>query len=113
MQPHGRLARIAGLHVQVLRSLRFLRTTTMRAGLCVAVASPLSAQHARLAIAPEQPLPGAIIRVTLRDAHVADDSIVAVRGMLAGEPLHFLVAGGGFLSTGAGAAGSRPSLAAA
>jgi murein DD-endopeptidase MepM/ murein hydrolase activator NlpD len=79
---------------------RAWRDLSRVAGLCVAIAGPLSAQRPRLVIAPEQPLPGAIVRVTLRDAHVANDSIVAVRGVLAGEPLHFLAAGADFHAIG-------------
>lgn len=56
--------------------------------LCLA-ATGASAQRARLTIAPELPRPGALVSLAL--SHVIDDgdSIVAVRGTMAGEPLHF------------------------
>jgi murein DD-endopeptidase MepM/ murein hydrolase activator NlpD len=54
-----------------------------------ALAMPAAAQSARLSVAPEHPLPGAVVTLTLRDAGDARDSIVAVRGTMAGEPLHF------------------------
>lgn len=57
-------------------------------------AGPLRAQRARITIAPEHPLPGAVVQLTLHDAAVAGDSIVEVRGTMAGEPLHFVMAGG-------------------
>lgn len=60
-------------------------------GLCALVASPLHAQGARLTIAPERPLPGAIVRLRLSGAAVVDDSIVDIHGRMAGEPLHFMV----------------------
>lgn len=57
--------------------------------LCVCVAAPLAAQAPRLAVSPEHPLPGALVTLTLHDATDARDSIVAVHGRMAGEPLHF------------------------
>ena len=57
--------------------------------LCACVAAPLAAQTPRLAVAPEHPLPGALVTLTLRDAADARDSIVAIHGRMAGEPLHF------------------------
>jgi murein DD-endopeptidase MepM/ murein hydrolase activator NlpD len=59
----------------------------------VLIAAPLGAQRPRITIAPEHPMPGAVVRLTLHDATVAGDSIVAVRGTMAGEPLHFVAAG--------------------
>ena len=66
--------------------------------LCAAVAvallaAPLHAQ-ARLTIAPERPMPGAVVRLTLHDTARPGDSIVSVRGTMAGEPLHFVTEGG-------------------
>lgn len=54
----------------------------------------LAAQTAQLTAAPASPEPGAIVRLTL-SAPGGLDSIVSVRGALAGEPLHFLRAGPG------------------
>lgn len=42
-----------------------------------------------LRIAPERPLPGALVQVIVAGARPALDSISAVRGTMAGEPLHF------------------------
>jgi murein DD-endopeptidase MepM/ murein hydrolase activator NlpD len=50
----------------------------------------LSAQQARLAIVPERPLPGAIVSLTISNAIDPSDSLVAIRGTMAGEPLHFV-----------------------
>jgi murein DD-endopeptidase MepM/ murein hydrolase activator NlpD len=47
----------------------------------------LGAQSSRLSVAPARPQPGAIVRLTLSAPQT--DSIVSVRGALAGEPLHF------------------------
>lgn len=55
------------------------------------LAMPLGAQSARLSVSPEHPLPGAVVTLTLRDAGDARDSIVSLRGTMAGEPLHFEV----------------------
>lgn len=52
------------------------------------LAADASAQQARLAIAPARPTPGTIVRITVTDS-AAGDSIVAVRGTMSGEPLHF------------------------
>jgi hypothetical protein len=62
--------------------------------LCSIFPNPLHAQTARLTTAPGSPQPGAIIRLTLT-APSGVDSIVSVRGALAGEPLHFLRVGDG------------------
>lgn len=59
--------------------------------ICSAV---LPAQAARLTAVPASPEPGAIVRLTL-SAPSAADPIVAVRGTIAGEPLHFIRAGAG------------------
>jgi hypothetical protein len=57
-------------------------------------ASTLAAQTSRLTVLPRRPQPGGIVRLTLTPSHVAD-TIVAVRGGMAGEPLHFIRASGG------------------
>ena len=57
--------------------------------LLAGVTSQAVAQDARLAVEPAEPAPGGIVRVTLRVGG-ADDSIVAIRGTLAGEPLRFI-----------------------
>ncbi len=49
----------------------------------------LSAQQARLAIAPERPLPGALVRLTVSNVDDQSDTLVAMSGTMAGEPLHF------------------------
>jgi hypothetical protein len=77
-------------------------------GLALASSSVL-AQQPRLAITPANPLPGAVVRLTLSGAAVAGDSIVAVTGTMAGEPLHFAAATGGtFTSLGAVPVDSTP-----
>src|SRR3954471_13660403 len=65
----------------------------------VSVAAPLQAQRGRLAILPEHPMPGAIVRLTL---HVDDstDRVVAIHGTMAGEPLHFVLTGGDYRAIG-------------
>jgi murein DD-endopeptidase MepM/ murein hydrolase activator NlpD len=49
----------------------------------------LAAQTARLTATPTRPKPGAIVRLTLSTPASGADSVVSVRGALAGEPLHF------------------------
>jgi murein DD-endopeptidase MepM/ murein hydrolase activator NlpD len=51
---------------------------------------PLAAQTPRLTAAPARPDPGAIVRLTLSVPVSGADSVVSVRGALAGEPLHFM-----------------------
>src|SRR4051812_12935938 len=46
-----------------------------------------------LSVTPAQPAPGGIVRLTLRAA--GGDSVSAVQGTMAGEPLHFVRATGG------------------
>jgi hypothetical protein len=55
--------------------MRRLARTFRLASFAAMVASPLAAQP-RLTIAPQQPVPGAIVRVTLRGARAPNDSIV-------------------------------------
>ena len=53
-------------------------------------ASQAGAQTAMLSVAPADPAPGSLVRLTLAAAAAGDDSIVAIRGTMAGEPLRFL-----------------------
>jgi murein DD-endopeptidase MepM/ murein hydrolase activator NlpD len=62
--------------------------------LCL-VSGSLGAQTSRLSIAPLRPEPGAIVRLTLNAPVSRADSIVSIRGALAGEPLHFMNAAAG------------------
>ena len=55
----------------------------------------LEAQAPRLVASPARPAPGSIVRLTLTTAARTSDSVVAVRGSLSGEPLHFLFVGKG------------------
>lgn len=57
----------------------------------------LGAQQPRLTVVPARPSPGAIVRVLLSTAP-ASDSVVAVSGTMAGEPLHFTRKGRGSFS---------------
>jgi murein DD-endopeptidase MepM/ murein hydrolase activator NlpD len=52
--------------------------------------STVTAQTSRLTAAPARPDPGAIVRLTLITPVSPADSIVSIRGALAGEPLHFM-----------------------
>lgn len=54
------------------------------------IAAELPAQQPRLTITPERPLPGALVSLTISDLGHPSDSLVAIRGTMAGEPLHFL-----------------------
>ena len=69
--------------------------------LALLTAAPLRAQGPRLSIAPERPLPGALVRLTLTPSSAPTDSIVGVRGTMAGEPLHFAAANGAWRAIGA------------
>jgi hypothetical protein len=56
----------------------------------------LIAQEARLRAEPAQPAPGAFVRLVLDpDPRTGSDSVVSIRGALAGERLHFIPAGAG------------------
>jgi murein DD-endopeptidase MepM/ murein hydrolase activator NlpD len=59
------------------------------------VSGSLGAQTSRISIAPARPDPGAIVRLTLSTPARRADSIVSIRGAMAGEPLHFLASTGG------------------
>jgi murein DD-endopeptidase MepM/ murein hydrolase activator NlpD len=63
--------------------------------LCALVSGSLAAQTARLSVAPTSPAPGAIVRLTLTAPTSRADSIVSIRGAMAGEPLHFIASTGG------------------
>ena len=70
---------------------------TVRCSLLVAWlasgAAALDAQSPRLSIAPARPLPGALVTITLSNLGTRD-SVVAIDGTMAGEPLHFAAAHG-------------------
>ena len=66
--------------------------TTTALALLATLSSALSAQSSRLSISPLRPEPGAIVRLTLTAPAPGSDSIVSIRGTMAGEPLHFLQA---------------------
>lgn len=57
--------------------------------------SGLGAQGARLSVVPARPDPGAIVRLTLAAPSLHSDSIVSIRGAMAGEQLHFISSTGG------------------
>jgi murein DD-endopeptidase MepM/ murein hydrolase activator NlpD len=63
--------------------------------LCTLVSGSLAAQSSRLSIAPASPDPGAVVRLTLSTSASPADSIVSIRGALAGEPLHFIASPAG------------------
>lgn len=60
------------------------------AALCALVSGSLAAQTTRLSVAPARPDPGAVVRLTLNTPILRSDSIVSIRGTMAGEPLHFI-----------------------
>ena len=60
--------------------------------LCAIISGSLGAQTSRLSVAPARPEPGAIVRLTLSAPALHADSIVSIRGAMAGEPLHFIAA---------------------
>ncbi|MEO7180086.1 MAG: M23 family metallopeptidase [Gemmatimonadaceae bacterium] len=65
------------------------------------LAADLPAQQARLAITPEGPLPGALVSLTLSNIADPSDSLVAIQGTMAGEPLHFLASRSVYRAIGA------------
>lgn len=71
-----------------------VRFITPLAASCLA-AGTLGAQAARISIAPARPAPGALVRVTVATGAARGDSVVAMSGTMAGEPLHFARAGAG------------------
>ncbi len=62
---------------------------------CAVFSRALGAQAPHLSVAPAHPKPGSIVRVTLLETAPHGDSIVAINGVMAGEPLHFIAAGSG------------------
>jgi murein DD-endopeptidase MepM/ murein hydrolase activator NlpD len=69
--------------------------------LLIAVADELHAQRARLAISPERPLPGALVTLTVSGLPATNGSVTAIRGTMAGEPLHFVESRGVHRAIGA------------
>ncbi|MBA3342571.1 MAG: M23 family metallopeptidase [Gemmatimonadaceae bacterium] len=59
-------------------------------GISTLALSEGSTQQPRLAVSPVIAAPGSVVRLTLVASPVRGDSIVAIRGEMAGEPLHFL-----------------------
>ena len=74
--------------------MAFAARLAMAGVLVGAAAVPLGAQGARLTIAPARPLPGTIVKLTVTNTGDARDSIVSIKGTMAGEPLHFAWNGG-------------------
>jgi len=62
------------------------------AALFTLISGSLGAQTARISVAPTHPDPGAIVRLTLSAPTLHADSVVSLRGAMAGEPLHFIAA---------------------
>ena len=72
-----------------------LATRVAISGVLLGVGSvTLGAQQSRLTITPARPLPGTLVTLTLTSTDDARDSIVSVKGTMAGEPLHFAWKGG-------------------
>jgi murein DD-endopeptidase MepM/ murein hydrolase activator NlpD len=63
-------------------------------GMLVTQAGALRAQGARLTVSPAQPATGALVRLTID--RLPNDSVVSVRGSMAGEALHFQPLGNSF-----------------
>jgi len=59
----------------------------------LAVSAAAQTMPPALTIAPSQPNAGALVRLTLDASLSSHDSIVAVEGRMAGEPLHFIASG--------------------
>lgn len=66
------------MHLRLIASLLALAT------------AQAAAQTPTLSVAPTEPAPGSLVRLTLSAAAAADDSIVDIRGTMAGEPLRFV-----------------------
>lgn len=80
--------------------------------LCV-LSLQAGAQSPGVSVTPALALPGSIVRVTVTDSPAGDDSVVAVRGTMAGEPLRFLRADSGrFNAIGGVPVGALDSVAA-
>jgi murein DD-endopeptidase MepM/ murein hydrolase activator NlpD len=66
------------MHLRILSSMVALAATQAHA------------QTPTLSVAPADPAPGSLIRLTLAAPRASEDSIVSIRGTMAGEPLRFL-----------------------
>jgi murein DD-endopeptidase MepM/ murein hydrolase activator NlpD len=77
------------------------RRLALPCALALLAAAELRAQQPHLAIAPARPLPGALVRLTLSDLGESRDSVTAIHGTMAGEPLHFIASRGGYRAIGA------------
>jgi hypothetical protein len=71
--------------------------TTALAILLAGAFHKAGAQQPRLAIEPRQPSGGTLVRLTIDRLARHDDSVVAITGTMAGEPLHFRPAANGKL----------------
>jgi murein DD-endopeptidase MepM/ murein hydrolase activator NlpD len=78
-----------------------IRAVLLGLGLLAVSSAELHAQQPRLAIAPARPLPGALVTLTLSGLGDRRDSVVAITGSMAGEPLHFAASGGARRAIGA------------
>jgi murein DD-endopeptidase MepM/ murein hydrolase activator NlpD len=83
-----------------------LQRRAMRIAACALAVSvgELGAQQplqSRLTISPARPLPGALVTLRLSDPVGGADSIVAITGTMAGEPLHFVASPTGHRALGA------------
>src|SRR5687768_8529978 len=78
----------------------FLRARTVTAVLislaagAASVQAQVQSEAPKLEIEPSDPAPGALVRLTLTAGALAD-SVTGVTGSMAGEPLHFVMAGEG------------------
>jgi murein DD-endopeptidase MepM/ murein hydrolase activator NlpD len=71
------------------RISRRFRPLPALAALLALSSARLGAQQSRLTISPARPLPGTIVTLTVTDTGEPRDSIVSIKGTMAGEPLHF------------------------
>src|SRR5205085_3487837 len=94
---------ISSIRAPAVGATRFVSLFVMRlSGLLLLTAFvELRGQQAHLAVSPVRPLPGALVRLSVTDAAAAPDSLVAVTGTMAGEPLHFRVMRGAWRAIGA------------
>jgi murein DD-endopeptidase MepM/ murein hydrolase activator NlpD len=81
--------------------MRCQRLSVATVALLVLAGVELSAQDAQLAITPARPQPGALVNLTISGVESGRDSIIAIRGTMAGEPLHFVASGSAFRAIGA------------
>jgi murein DD-endopeptidase MepM/ murein hydrolase activator NlpD len=59
--------------------------------------APAAPDSPSLTLVPRRPAIGSLVRLTIRRASRSGDSLAAVTGQMAGEPLHFQLDGGGDL----------------